>query len=267
MIFLGRFTAGALLARLPGGAHAAGVAAGAVAWFAAVFVVYLFNGLQDLPEDIANGSTRPLAHGDLPVQSAWLVAGGAGALALGLSALHPRLLCWTVPMLALGWAYSAGPFWAKRRSWSAALTTFGLGACTYGAGAAATGAEPSRRLFLFAVALSLWIALVGSVTKDLTDTRGDAVAGRRTLAVTKGRRAALAVAAGGAVGTACFLVATAVMADRSLLAPAVPLVVGAGTLVTLLIRPAAQPRTPYRTFMLSQYAAHAAVLVTVVLIR
>src|SRR4051812_37419769 len=43
------------------------LAPGAAVWLCCVAFTYLYNGISDIGEDRANGSTRPIARGALPV--------------------------------------------------------------------------------------------------------------------------------------------------------------------------------------------------------
>lgn len=260
VVFLARFAVGALgagsgdrLGQLPWGR----IALGALAWFCVTASAYLLNGVMDLPEDRANGSRRPLASGALPARAArWAIAAAtAAALLLSLSDLGLFLCVGTG--LFLGWAYSAPPLSAKRRSWSSSVTVIVMGLCTYGAGAQAAGGEPRPGFWLYAVVMSAWMGLVGAIAKDLGDIPGDREGGRRTLAVVRGEKAARTVTAVCAPAVALAFVAGALVYDPPLLAAAVVLAGGAGWISWLCQHPAGgRERAPYRAFMVSQYVTH-----------
>jgi 4-hydroxybenzoate polyprenyltransferase len=126
--------------------------------------------------------------------------------------------------------------------------------------------SPSLTLAVFATAMSSWMGFVGSMAKDLSDVPGDAQAGRRTFAVVKGARRAARRLSLNAVGLGTGFLAAAVAMDHVLIPPAAVMLLGAVG-ITLAARPVpttAQPRRPYRIFMLTQYLAHAAVIPAIV---
>jgi 4-hydroxybenzoate polyprenyltransferase len=234
-----------------------------------VVCVYLLNGVTDVAEDRANASRRPVARGDLPVRAAARVTAAAAVTALCLAA-GGGLLGWTAVFLVLGWVYSAPPVAAKRWSVSCSAVVFAMGWSGYAAGAAVSGGGLTRTGLVFAAAMSAWMALVGAVVKDLADTYGDAVGGRRTLAALRGPGAARRTAVTGAV-----LVGAGAPLASLALAPAalpgtVPLAAGAVWVVAECLRlDATGPgdrrarRGGYRAFMTTQYAANSAMLTTV----
>ncbi|MES4905720.1 MULTISPECIES: UbiA family prenyltransferase [unclassified Streptomyces] len=259
VVFLARFAVGVLGARPGEHLSVVRVAAGALAWFCAAASAYLFNGVMDLPEDRANGSRRPLASGALPARAAhWAIAVLAVA-ALLLSVFDLGLFLCVAGLLFLGWAYSAPPLGAKRRSWSTSLTVITMGFAAYGAGAQAAGGDLRPGLWLFAAAMSAWMGLVGAFAKDLGDIPGDREGGRRTLAVVRGEKAARTVTAVCAPGVALAFAVGAVVYDPPLLAAAVVLLCGACWISWLCGHPATgRERAPYRAFMVCQYATHLA---------
>jgi 4-hydroxybenzoate polyprenyltransferase len=242
---------------------------GAVVCECAVFSVYLFNGAMDLVEDRANGSRRPIAAGKLSPQTAQRVAAASAVAAVASGFALGRLTgLLTTVFLFIGYLYSGPPCYLKRNSVSSGMCGILGGLACYASGAAAVGGTlPVTGPELFAVALSLWIGLVGLATKDLSDVAGDAAAGRRTVAIAWGevRARSAASAAALAVGTG-FLV-TAVLAVNTLLWPAATVECGALAIVAVnLPRFSAGSRTrrrrPYRAFMMTQYVAHLSLLAT-----
>lgn len=198
---------------------------GGIASLAVSLYVYLLNGLTDIAGDRANGSRRPLATGALSARIArgWLLALVTIAVLVGFSVSPPVGLI-NAADLALGTVYSLGPFAAKRNA-ATAVAVIGVGGfLSYLEGALAwTGAVPGRVMVVAAV-MALWMAVVGN-TKDFDDARGDAQAGRRTLPVVVGLRAAST-----AVGVAVLLVgALAVAAATS----------GHGSAALVLLAPSA----------------------------
>jgi 4-hydroxybenzoate polyprenyltransferase len=266
MLFALRFAAGAVL-----GAQALGsgdgslllVAGTALVWVFAIFAVYLFNGVEDLREDRANGSARPIAKGELAPGAAFGVTCVA-ALAAIAGAMHlPAPIGWMVPiLLLLGYMYSGPPFRLKRRS--AGTVTIGVAASlmTYAAGFLARTdgwVAQVELLVVFTVAVSLWTGLVGGLTKDLSDIEGDAAAGRRTLGVTRGEGTVRLLAAMAALGTACAFAAAALIWRPSL--AAVIMLAGAVALAVVTLGPLShgsrsRRRRPYRAYMTTQYVVH-----------
>lgn len=260
-IFQVRFLTGFLLARPAWGVRlVTSFFPAAAIWLCATVAIYLLNGCADVTEDRVNGSSRPIAAGLLPARLAFRVVGVLSAIALGGSALVVRRLTGLVAvLLLLGALYSLSPVAAKRWSIPAAVVAGSGGLVTYLAGAVTVGRINSD-LLAFALLMSAWMGLVGTMTKDLSDVEGDVAAGRRTLACTRGesyaRRlvaaVAVTVAAGGLV---------AVRRQPLLKAPAAVCVLGAIVLV-LGLSPALsggspmRRRLPYRIFMTVQYLAH-----------
>jgi 4-hydroxybenzoate polyprenyltransferase len=238
-------------------------------WLLATASVYLFDGVMDVVEDRLNGSTRPIARGDLSrafalnVNFVWAGLSLVGAVVLG----SPYMFLVPV-ILLLGYAYSGPILRLKRWSPAAGATVLAAGLLTFVAGGAVTGSvSTSMALTVFAVAMSSWMGFVGALAKDFSDVPGDALTGRRTCAVVKGiRRAAWRLSLNAfLVGTGFLLAALAV--HRVLLWPAL-VVLGGAVAIALGCRPGpatARPRRPYRVFMVTQYLAHAAVLGAIVM--
>jgi len=259
--FVGASFAGALLeGRLVGGA---------LAWACVTLAVYIFNGAMDVLEDRVNASGRPIASGRLGRGRAAGMAAGLGVLGVaGGAALGLHGVAWAaVAALALGWAYSAPPLRLKR--WPAGLAAVAVSGMllTYHAGHAANGGGTwDPELTAFAVAMALWAGLVGQA-KDLSDVEGDRQAGRKSLPVARGERAARRAVSGAALAVAAgFLVAAGLLPGGGLVVAAVVLAAGAGAVAALALGPwgrgdRVRCRRPYRAFMLAQYGAHLAVLV------
>ncbi|QKW21377.1 UbiA family prenyltransferase [Kitasatospora sp. NA04385] len=271
IVFLLRFAVGAAFVS-QGQADGPHLAAGVLVWWLAVVAAYLVNGVLDVKEDRANGSARPIARGDLPERTAALLTAAVAAGSLLLSLYVPGLTPWVALFLLLGWLYSAPPFPAKRWSSTCAVVVFGLGWTSFAAGAATTGGTLSPAGLVFATVMSAWMALVGAVVKDLGDAEGDAVGGRRTVAVRHGAGRARAVAAAGALLVGAGGVLAALVWAPLTLAGAVPLAVGAGCLVVQIVRTAGDTggdretrRSAYRVFMRTQFAANAAMLLALLL--
>ncbi|MBD0838592.1 UbiA family prenyltransferase [Streptomyces sp. TRM68416] len=271
VMFVLRFATGALLtasaAHLrPNTAH---LLLGALAWWAATVSVYVFNGVSDLCEDRANGSARPLASGRLTESAARraVVVTALAALVFAGTAGW-RVAEATAVFLTLGYMYSAPSIAAKCRSWSASAVTCAAAGTTYLAGLAACDGPVTSEVAVFAVVLSLGVGLIAAVAKDLGSTRGDALAGRRTLAVVRGERSArrFCAAAGGALALA--LAAGAVWV-RQLPLEAAAAVLAVGALCVAGRCLAGQggrgaPRAPYRSWMVTQYAVHLTALTALV---
>jgi 4-hydroxybenzoate polyprenyltransferase len=266
VVFLLRFVAGGMVSA-GGSLLTARELVGALSWACATAAVYVLNGAADLVEDRRNGSRRPIASGRLSQQSAISAVVLLAAAALLLSELLPgRATLLTALMLVLGWAYSWAPTPLKNSMTGFLGVVVCAGALTYLAGCNAAGGAVDPDLLLFAAAMSCWIGLGGS-TKDLGDVAGDLAAGRRTWPIILGdtRARVLMGALAGCLGLG-FGIAAAVWLP-GLLPSAVAVMLGATVLCAQLIRTAGgrgaeRPvaRRPYRAFMLTQYAAHAAVL-------
>ncbi|MBT2510099.1 UbiA family prenyltransferase [Streptomyces sp. ISL-98] len=243
------------------------VGLGALAWFCAIFYTYLYNGCTDSREDRLNGSLRPIAVGALPERTALFIARCSFAVALLAGALVGQgMLLLVSALLLLGHAYSAPGLALKNRTSAAMAVVLVSGILTYCAGPVALGATGRLTdLIVLSVAMSLWMALVGAVAKDLSDIAGDAAVGRRTWAVTLGEKRTRALIAAGALAVGCgFAAATALWAPDLAPAAVVVLVGGAGVaVVTLGQRPGASRavrRRPYRMFMVTQHLAHVSLL-------
>ncbi|MEV6771969.1 UbiA family prenyltransferase [Nocardia sp. NPDC051030] len=240
----------------------------ALAWVLATLAIYVYNGIADVTEDRANGSTRPISRGALPVRVASIGVVGTGGLALGIDALIDPAgpLPWLMlAYLFLGYAYSGAPFYAKTRGSSAVLVVLGLGVLTYADGWEAGGGH-SLLPVLLGVTMSLWMGGVGALVKDLSDAAGDAAAGRRTPVIVYGELGVRVLASGNAVLIASgYLVVVVLFGVTVLLPSAIALLAGAVAVAVLAATTRrattrAGRRLPYRAFMVAQYAAHIAVI-------
>lgn len=264
-IFLLRFLTGASFSGpLLSGAAITSLYVGAALWGCVTLSIYILNGAMDVEEDRINGSTRPIARGDLTTAQAATAAailaalGLAGALMLGMT--------WNVAvMLVLGWLYSGPPLYLKR--WPAGLASVAIlgGLLTYHAGYIVNGAADEHlELGVFSGVMALWMGLVGQ-TKDLSDVEGDREAGRRSGPVAWGEGLArllysvIAFSLG-----ATYLVWSALYAP-DLLGSSTMLMLGALGVVAVTLGPwskgaRTKRRRPYKVFMLTQYGAHLLVL-------
>ena len=275
VMFVLRFAAGALLAMpRPVDSDLVAIAGAAVVWWSAVVAVYLFNGLMDATEDRVNGSRRPIASGIVDPDTArrWVavftVVTVAGAALLGGGILLCALL-----LLACGYAYSGPPFFFKRRPLLATTVALAGGLVTYAAGYIASHPSGSARgsgsLILLAVAMSMWMGLIGCITKDFSDTDGDAAAKRRTLTLLLGTRRANRVVSLLALTLGLLFLTAAQEWARALVPAAVLTCLGAGILAAVALSGLSHGggrdrlRRPYRVFMTTQYCAHVAVIAAV----
>jgi 4-hydroxybenzoate polyprenyltransferase len=265
VVFQLRYLAGVLLSGGLAGAGVGAVVGGALVWLAATSSVYVLNGAADVTEDRANGSRRPVAAGVLGVVAARRAAVALGGLALaGAALVSAALLLFTACVLVLGVAYSQPPAALKRWTSGVALVGISGGLLTYAAGAV-VGGRPTPATLVFAGLSATWMAAVGALTKDLPDATGDRAAGRRTVVVRHGDRAARVLAAGAALVVGAAGPVLAHLLAPALLVPGWTLAVG-GLVVAgyaLGVRPG-QSRTrrrwPYRAFMVTQYAVHLTLL-------
>lgn len=238
---------------------------GAGVWLLAVMSVYLFNGVMDVDEDRANGSTRPIGRGALSPTDARRTAQVTAAAALAGGAwIGPAMLTATGCMLLLGFVYSAPGIALKTSTPGTMATVIGSGALTYAAGIVCSGSPVSPSLIAFCTAMCLWMGLVGAVSKDFSDADGDARHGRRNWTVLWGyaRTAAVVSLSAVAVG-AGLLLSALVLSSPRLLVPGLVLLAGALALATAALTgrsddSRSRRRLPYRMFMVTQYAAHLA---------
>jgi 4-hydroxybenzoate polyprenyltransferase len=267
-VFFMRLLAGAVISA--GGLSAFGppTAGAAAAWVLATLFTYGINGVCDVREDQVNKTGRPIARGALPARMAavwtWLCA--AASVALALLTGSTLLTAYDLVFLFLGYAYSAAPFQLKRSSAGTSGSVLLMGLLTYAAGWTAVGRTlPSAPGVAVAIAMSLWMAAVGAITKDFSHVTGDAAVGRRTSVTAWGDGAARLAGAAGALLVAAGFAAVA-LHRRALLGPAAAvLAVGAVTVAVLCTTTrgdAARGRTPYRAFMVTQYLVHLALFAT-----
>ena len=239
-----------------------------LAWVLATSAVYVFNGLMDLPEDRANKSSRPIASGVLtPWAAEFGCAAAAGvSLLLAFAAHEPLLMLLLVGHLALGYAYSAPHFNGKGRGSTASLLVLGMGLLTYTGGWLSSERSHPVVSLVLALSMSMWMAAVGAVVKDLSDVVGDAAAGRRTPVLVLGDRVTRVLAAGNAIIIALLYTAAALTGAPALRLSALALTIGALAVAGMLWSTRRsgdrnERRAPYRAFMATQYAVHLALLV------
>ncbi|MEY9862677.1 4-hydroxybenzoate polyprenyltransferase [Catenulispora sp. GAS73] len=268
-VFVMRFLAGALLVDPGHLAHPGRIALAAAGWSCSTIAIYVFNGIADRREDIANGSTRPIASGRLSVRYASRVVAVLACAALGCawSFGFTEGLCATL-FLLVGYGYSGPPFPLKNTYISCTLGGIALGLITYLGGCAAVGHGISAPFAIFAVSMSLWMGGVGGIAKDLSDVEGDRIAGRRTLPIVVGERSArrllAAVAAVVALsfgGAARISSAPLVWSAGVVLIGAV--VVGRLSFVSPTSRDRRRMRSPYRAFMWTQHVTHIVLAATI----
>ncbi|CAM5385667.1 1,4-dihydroxy-2-naphthoate octaprenyltransferase [Streptomyces tendae] len=272
VIFLLRFTAAGTAGATSYRALTGTLVPGAAVWLCCIVFAYLYNGVSDVGEDRANGSTRPIARGALPVRTARRACLLLVVLAVtGGALLGPVMCTLTLCMLALGYGYSAPAFALKRTTPGAMFAVLGSGILTYLAGATSGAGHLSPAFVAFALAMCLWMALVGAVTKDLSDTEGDARHGRRNWTLQWGsfRTALLVTVCSPAIGVS-LAVTAALLSAPSLFAPAVTVLCGAFALSAAALtarRDASRGRRrlPYRIFMVTQYTAHLALLAQLII--
>jgi 4-hydroxybenzoate polyprenyltransferase len=267
-----RFLTGAVLA-LPVSAapEPAKVLQGTGAWVLSIFAIYLFNGVTDVTEDRVNGSSRPIARGDLdPLTAATVAAVAAGLSILATATLAP-VMTWIVGVnLVLGYLYSGPPFHFKASSAGTVVVLCLSGLLSYGGGltVASQGASLSTPtgLIVFALAATYWMVFVGVPAKDLSDIEGDAAAGRRTIAVTCGERLSRHLMYLAALILVCALGVAVVLLGVRLAGVCVATV--AGTLAVIAGGRAAakggrdEQRRPYRAFMATQHLVHITALIS-----
>ncbi|WP_354639895.1 UbiA family prenyltransferase [Kitasatospora camelliae] len=267
--FLLRYLAGAVLGHPGGFLNPGRVAVGATGWLLATTAIYLFNGVADRPEDVRNGSTRPIASGLLAVRTALTAAVALGAAGLACSlALGPGPAALLALHLLLGYAYSGPPFPLKRTYYTCTATGLAAGLNTYLAGFLAGGHRLDGSLLVFAGMMTLWMGGVGGVAKEFSDIEGDRSAGRMTWPIVFGVDGATRLLRLLAVGVALAFGAFAGLFSTRLLWCAATVLVGAlAVLVTsegLRGRVGrSRRRRPYVAFMWTQHATHLVLGLTV----
>jgi 4-hydroxybenzoate polyprenyltransferase len=267
IVCLLRFLAGAALGSPTGSPGTAHVLVGALGWEFATAAIYVCNGVADRPEDTVNGSKRPIASGRLPAAAATTLVAVFAALALGCSvAAGGGVAAVAALYLVVGLSYSVPPFAFKRAFFTTMPTVAAMGLCTYLAGTLAAGRHPDAGLVVFGVANAVWMAVVGSISKDLSDTRGDREAGRRSWSTVFGQRRARVLLVAACAGfVPAFALAAALWSPR-LLWCAGAMLAGSSAVVA-----ACQPafaarggrlraRMPYRAFMVTQYLGNSIAL-------
>lgn len=271
-VFLLRLLAGAFFASSVlsfeafGGGFAISLPSGAAVWICATSAAYIYNGVQDVEEDRANGSSRPVARGALSVSHATLAAGALGAIGLlGALLVHRELALGVAAMLTMGWLYSGPPLRLKRFPAALAAMAVASAVLTYYAGYTVGGGENGPvPLFVFAGIMALWMGLVGQ-TKDFSDVRGDERARRRSLPVVWGEETARLAVSGVTLALGAGFLLLGFLLERDLLLPAIIVFAGALAVSALLLGPWARGgrhelRRPYKAFMATQYAANLAVI-------
>ncbi|WP_173094278.1 UbiA family prenyltransferase [Actinomadura verrucosospora] len=240
--------------------HAAAVL---VCWVAVCVAVYALNGVSDVDADRRNHPSRPIARGDLSAgqvrrAAGWLIAVGLAAAAVAGPALIPVFAA----MLAVGVAYSFGPWPLKNTVPGLVFSGTALGALSYLAGwLGGGGGAPTAEAVVCCGGLALWMGLAGTLTKDLADVSGDRLTGRRTLPILVGEERARRIAAAGAVAYAALFVALAAWLAPGHLLTALAVMAGAlGVAGQCLATPGQIGRNAYRTFMIAQYAGNALML-------
>lgn len=252
---IGRFLAGAALAFASTGRTHWQVAPAAVAWLAAGFSVYVFNGVNDVVEDRANGSSRPIASGRLTARAAMALVIGGAVLALAAAVVAGEALQAAI-YLALGYVYSGPPFAAKRHWAAASLVITASGAVTFWT-ASRAGVCSSPAIVIAGATLAAWMGLVGALVKDLSDVAGDRISGCKNWIVTFGESRVERCAAELALGIGLFgAVASAAFCPQLLPAMA-PLLVAAIIFAVRAWRVSVLPRRQgdrslYRVFMAAQ---------------
>jgi 4-hydroxybenzoate polyprenyltransferase len=261
LVFLLRSVAGSGLVLSPT-VRAAELVAG---WWMLTTAIYVFNGVTDLTADRGNESQRPIASGRLRLSDAALACVGLSASGLVMCAVASGTdLALGLALLALGWAYSAGPAWKNSASGAAAVIGAGAG-LTYAAGLVCRG-DASWREALVAAGLAVWVG-VCCASKDFSDAPGDRLAGRRTWPVVLGARRGAELLAGSAVAVGSGFAVTIAVIDQHYLPAGLVLAFGSLLLAAVAVMTATSARRQtrrrsYRAFMTTQYATNLALIMT-----
>jgi 4-hydroxybenzoate polyprenyltransferase len=262
LIFLLRFVTGAALGLSADSQNLVLVVFGALTWECAVVFVYLLNGAMDMLEDRINDSKRPIAAGILPKAVAMrYVKIAAGLAILGGVLMGGRFLVAILLFMLIGYLYSAPPFQLKRSAGATIVVAVLGGLLTYLGGSISAEDGGGWPQILCALAMSLWMGLVGAVAKDFSDVAGDAAAGRRSLAAILGERPARWTVGATAVTLGGMFVLASFHLAPILIVPALVTLVGAAGVAYCALCSSshgsrAVRRRPYRAFMTTQYASH-----------
>ena len=156
------------------------------------------NDLSDAPIDRQNlpNSNRPLVTGRADEREMKIVALTAAAVSIGVAALGGwLLLALAVGGLVLSTAYSLPPArLASRGAVAALVLPAGYVAVPFLVGLLSVRTSVTRDDGLLLV--GLYVGFIGRILlKDFRDVRGDALFGKRTFLVRRGRRATCAVSA------------------------------------------------------------------------
>jgi 4-hydroxybenzoate polyprenyltransferase len=231
-------------------------------WLMLVLAVYVFNGVTDVQTDRANGSSRPIASGQLKRSTALRWCMGASSSGLALCWLvGPFVFCLGAVLLVAGWAYSDGPSLKNAPVGFGMLVGVGA-ALTYAAGWLAGGVGDLGNLVVM-LGVSVWVGAC-CASKDFSDIAGDRLGGRRTWPVLLGAERAAKVLAIVAIACGACVLTGSVLGGVSPL-PAALIVSGSIVLAGVTLASAsAQDRTvrrrPYRVFMATQYATNLALI-------
>lgn len=203
------------------------------------------NDLSDAPIDRQNlpNSNRPLVTGRADAREMKVVAGVAAVVSLGVAALGGwPLLALAAGGLVLSSAYSLPPFRLAARGGVAALVLpGGYVAMPFLVGLMSVHTNVSLNDALLLA--GLYVGFIGRILlKDFRDVRGDALFGKRTFLVRRGRRATCAVSAIFWTAGGALLVATTPHPTASYIATTSTGLVG----VLVLLRALANERTARR---------------------
>ncbi len=148
----------------------------------------ILNDYFDLEVDRINAPERPLPAGILsPAEVIGLgvasaLAGLAAAWAFGLTALGFSLVVWVLGFL-YNWKFKQAGLWGNLIVSASVGATFILGGII-------VGRVESRLIWVFALIVFLF-DLAEEIAGDAMDAEGDRVRGSKSVAILKGRRAAL----------------------------------------------------------------------------
>ncbi|MEO5873484.1 MAG: UbiA family prenyltransferase, partial [Streptosporangiaceae bacterium] len=160
-----RFATGVILGATVGGPPDSPRAlGGALAWVAAAFTIYLYNGVSDITEDRRNGSNRPVARGDLSLRDAMVGTAVASIVSLSVAVWCGGLLALLVlALLAAGYAYSSPPFLWKQHIAGVFFTGTAITFLSLYAGYTCFAGTmvADRQTVIMIVMFSLWTGLVG----------------------------------------------------------------------------------------------------------
>lgn len=158
-----------------------------LSWYFVSFGVYVFNALTDVDEDRIDHPSRPLASSSVSLSDAWSIF--VASIAIGfVTSLFVGVPCliFVLSSFLLGVAYSHPSIRAKRR-FPLKVAVSVAGAFIVSLCGGIVGGNLDGAVYFSAIFFGLF-AMVTLLLGDLSDVRGDTIAGVKSLPVVIGER-------------------------------------------------------------------------------